>query len=224
MLLFGCESGEILQEEPVAAETPAPVEEKLIPDNFEKTQVIRVIDGDTIIVSGDRRIRLIGIDTPETVHPEKEAEPYGEESSAFAKKILEGKTVYLEKDQSDRDQFDRLLRYVYLEDGTFFNLIMVERGYAQTMRTEPNIKHADLLQQAQLIAKQERKGLWGLEETREAIKTVYEDDQGRGLIKGNTNSMIYHLPDGQFYDSVQNPEWFSTEKEAIKAGFRSSAR
>lgn len=97
-------------------------------DKIEVT-VSRVIDGDTFIadVNGtEERIRLILIDTPETVHPTKAVQPYGKEASAFSKKTLENQSVYLEYDQEKRDKYDRLLAYVFLKDGTSFNKILLE--------------------------------------------------------------------------------------------------
>lgn len=84
----------------------------------------RVVDGDTIIVNIDgkkERVRLIGVDTPETKHPNKPVEYFGREASAFTKGMVEGKKVKLEYDWQRRDKYGRLLAYVYLEDGTFLN-------------------------------------------------------------------------------------------------------
>jgi len=84
-------------------------------------KVKRVIDGDTILLTNGERVLLIGVDTPETVHPNKPVEYFGKEASAFTKKMVEGKKVKLEFDWDRRDKYDRLLAYVYLLDGTFLN-------------------------------------------------------------------------------------------------------
>jgi micrococcal nuclease len=81
----------------------------------------RVVDGDTIILSNGEKVRLIGVDTPETVRPNTPVEYYGKEASAFTKKMVEGKPVRLEYDWQQRDKYGRLLAYVYLMDGTFIN-------------------------------------------------------------------------------------------------------
>ena len=84
----------------------------------------RVVDGDTIIVrieGKEERVRLIGVDTPETVHPKKSVEYFGKEASEFTRKMVEGKKVILEYDWQRRDKYGRLLAYVYLEDGTLLN-------------------------------------------------------------------------------------------------------
>ncbi|CUB20643.1 Thermonuclease precursor [Bacillus subtilis] len=128
-----------------------------------EVRVIRVIDGDTFIadVNGtEERIRLILVDTPETVHPTKEVQPYGKEASAFTKKQLENQSVYLEYDQEKRDKYDRLLAYVFLKDGTSFNKILLEKGYARLAVFPPNIKYEDEYKQAEEAAKNEKIGIW----------------------------------------------------------------
>jgi micrococcal nuclease len=122
--------------------------------------VERVVDGDTIIVDGGKRVRLIGIDTPETVKPGAEVEPFGPEASAFTKEMLEGRYVYLEKDVSETDPYDRFLRYVYLEDGTFFNALIVEQGLAEVTIYPPDDKYEDLLKETEEKARKVNIGLW----------------------------------------------------------------
>jgi len=92
-------------------------------------KVKRVIDGDTILLTNGERVLLIGVDTPETVHPNKPVEYFGKEASAFTKKMVEGKKVKLEFDWDRRDKYDRLLAYVYLLDGTFLNAEIVKQRY-----------------------------------------------------------------------------------------------
>ncbi len=97
--------------------------------------VIKVVDGDTVDVSMGgvtERIRLIGINTPETVDPRKPVECFGVEASNKAKALLTGKKVSLESDstQGELDKYNRLLRYVFLEDGATFNILMIKEGYA----------------------------------------------------------------------------------------------
>lgn len=132
-------------------------------EEMEKTTVERVVDGDTFITAGGERVRLIGIDTPESVHPSGVVEEYGIESSDYTKALIEGKTVYMEKDVSDRDQYDRLLRYVYLEQGTFVNLHLVEEGYARVVTYPPDTKHTDQFLAAERKARDEERGLWSAE-------------------------------------------------------------
>lgn len=126
--------------------------------------VLRVVDGDTLRIrmEGGREevIRLLGIDTPETVKPNSPVEPYGKEASQFAKDTLLNETVCLEFDVQKRDKYDRLLAYVYLEDGTFVNELLLLEGYAQVLTIPPNVKYAQQFVESQRIARDAGKGLW----------------------------------------------------------------
>lgn len=104
--------------------------------------VLRVVDGDTLVVQVDgrqERVRLIGVDTPETVHPNKPVEYFGKEASAFTKRMAEGKSVRLEgdPDNSDKDHYGRLLRYVWLPNGKLLNLLIVQEGYGHAYTRFP---------------------------------------------------------------------------------------
>lgn len=127
--------------------------------------VVRVVDGDTLEVeldSGSERVRLLGIDTPETVHPDKPVECFGPEASDRMKQLAPpGTALRLERDTELRDRFGRLLAYAYLPDGTFVNLSMVSDGYATTLNIDPNRAHRDELSAAQREAKAAGLGLWG---------------------------------------------------------------
>lgn len=105
-------------------------EAEIIPSPQSQTQsliVERVIDGDTIVLSDGNTVRYIGIDTPE-IHPK--AECFGTEAKTHNTELVLGKSVSLTKDVSETDTYNRLLRYVYLEDGTFVNEALVRNGYA----------------------------------------------------------------------------------------------
>lgn len=136
-------------------------------------RVRSVIDGDTIALSTGERVRLIGIDTPEVHESEKlhrdarrlkknprEIQEMGNKAWAYAKKLLEGKSVSLEFDEVRRDKYNRLLAYVYLSDGTFVNAEMVRAGYASLMNIPPNVKHADVLKELYRDAREHNRGLW----------------------------------------------------------------
>ena len=112
-------------------------------------KVTRVIDGDTIEVSLDgvcTTVRLLGIDTPESVNPDvsKNCEE-GIVASNFTKSLLNDTYVYLEYDQELTDNYGRTLAYVYLEDKTFVNELLIKEGYAKPLIIEPNVMHADIL-------------------------------------------------------------------------------
>jgi len=123
-------------------------------------QVERVVDGDTFVLTGGERVRLIGIDTPETVHPNKPVEPFGPEASGFSKNMLEGKDVRLEFDVQERDKYGRLLAYVFLEDDTFVNAELLRLGFAVVLTIPPNVKHAEQFLELQREAREHERGLW----------------------------------------------------------------
>ena len=102
--------------------------------------VDRVVDGDTIELSDGRKVRYIGIDTPETKDPRKEIQCFGEEASAYNQDLVEGKVVAIEADVVDKDRYDRLLRYVWLED-EMINKKLVAEGYAYASSYPPNVKY-----------------------------------------------------------------------------------
>ena len=122
--------------------------------------VVRVIDGDTIEIEGGKKVRYIGIDTPETVDPRKPVQCFGVEASNKNKELVSGKRVRLEKDVSETDQYGRLLRYVYVGD-TFVNLELVKQGYAYASSYPPDVKYQSQFTDAQRVAKEQNKGLWG---------------------------------------------------------------
>lgn len=137
--------------------------------------VSRVVDGDTIEVAFDgtkEKVRLIGVDTPETVHPSKGVEPFGPEASNYTKNRLDGKTVYLEKGVQERDKYGRLLAYVWQEPPTeisdaeitakMFNARLLVNGYAQLMTIPPNVKYVDQFTRLQAQARENSYGLWGI--------------------------------------------------------------
>jgi micrococcal nuclease len=125
-------------------------------------RVLEVIDGDTIKVAiGDRTeiIRYIGINTPETHHPTRRAEPGGREATDVNRTLLAGQQVRLELDVQERDRYRRLLAYVYVGD-KMVNAELVQRGYAQVMTIPPNVRHQEFLLKLQREAREEKRGLW----------------------------------------------------------------
>lgn len=122
--------------------------------------VERVVDGDTIIVRGVGRVRLIGVDTPETVDPRRPVERFGKEASAFTKRLLEGRRVRLEYDQQRTDRYGRTLAYVYLPDGTFANAEIIRRGYGHAYTRFP-FRLRDRFRRIEREARSAGVGLWG---------------------------------------------------------------
>jgi micrococcal nuclease len=127
--------------------------------------VMRVVDGDTVVVrTGGREdtVRLIGVDTPESVDPRSPVECFGREASARTAALLpEGTPVRLVGDAEPRDRYERLLAYVYRDDGTFVNLALVEEGYASVLTYPPNVAHEPELRAAASRAREAGRGLWG---------------------------------------------------------------
>ncbi|TFG82619.1 MAG: nuclease [Spirochaetales bacterium] len=129
--------------------------------------VVRIVDGDTIVVSFNagtglglkEKVRLIGVDTPETVDPRRPVERFGKEATRFAQERLLNRTVRLAFESKLRDYYDRLLAYVFLEDGTCFNLSIVAEGYGFAYTKYPFL-FMDDFREAERIARAGKHGLW----------------------------------------------------------------
>lgn len=154
----------------------APTPEKTSTNTFKEASVTRVVDGDTIEVNlqdQKYKVRLIGVDTPETKHPRKAVEYFGKEASAYTTKELTGKTVYLQKDVSETDRYGRLLAYVWTtrpatDNPTndeiakyMFNSKLVENGYAHATPYAPDLKYQEFFKTREKIARDNNYGLWG---------------------------------------------------------------
>ena len=129
------------------------------------SRVIKVVDGDTVTVetNGVREtIRIIGINTPETVDPRKPVECFGQEASARAHELLDNQTVTLETDatQGERDKYDRLLRYVFLQNGSDFGKQMISEGYAYEYTYSTPYKYQQDYKTSQSDAENAKRGLW----------------------------------------------------------------
>lgn len=135
---------------------------------FERARVLRVVDGDTILVrrlsaSPDaraERVRYIGVDTPESVKPNSPVECFGKQASDYNAKLVEGKMVRLEPDIEPSDRYGRTLAFVYV-DGTLVNAKLLSEGFAETIEIKPNVSKAKYFTRVQLMAKRTNKGLWG---------------------------------------------------------------
>lgn len=206
---------------------------------YEVAQVQRVIDGDTIELTDGRKVRYIGIDTPETNHPSKGVECFGHEAGQRNRGLVLGQVVQLEKDVSDTDRFGRLLRYVW-KDEVLVNQQLVAEGMAFASSFPPDVKRQDQFRAAEQQAQIQGLGLWSscdLPELDELNATLDQaDEQVLGaadaeqttecVIKGNisSNGWLYHLPECSSYDSVKidqakGEQWFCSEAEAEKAGW-----
>lgn len=141
--------------------------------DYENVLITRVIDGDTVELADGERVRLIGIDTPETWHSpklrrdakrtNKDARTIarmGELASSFARDLAENKRVRLEFDVEKRDRYGRLLAYVYLPDGRMLNAELLKEGYAQVYTFPPNVKYVDNFRELQTRARESSRGFW----------------------------------------------------------------
>ena len=169
--------------------------------------------------------------------PRRPVECFGHESSEYNAGLVLGKTVALEKDVSETDQFGRLLRYVWL-DGEMVNATLVRDGYAQASSYPPDVKYQALLSTLQAEARDAGRGLWGAACEPTPTATAAPAVAGacdysatvEPVIKGNISASgekIYHVPGGAFFDktvvdTAKGERWFCTEAEAIAAGWRKS--
>lgn len=130
--------------------------------------ISRVVDGDTVLVITDEgkeeRVRLLLIDTPESVHPSKPEELYGKEASDYAKEYLkQGQKITLERGNPERDRYDRLLGYIWVDDVNF-NQHMIEKGYARVAYVyEPNTRYLDEFKRAEKLAKEKGLKIWSID-------------------------------------------------------------
>lgn len=210
-------------------------------DNFIPATVVRVIDGDTLIVKlengVEERVRLLLVDTPETVHPNKPEQPFGREASNFAKEMMpEGSQVHIELDVGERDKYGRLLAYIWI-DNKMLNEMLLQKGLARVAYVyAPNTKYVDQFYEIQKEAQQKGIGIWSIENyaTEQGYQEVEVEQNEQKqqnctnpMIKGNHSSsgeLIYHVPGGRFYEQTKAEEMFCTEEEAIAAGYRKSKR
>ena len=222
-----------------------------IPDGAVEARVTRVVDGDTIEVEigGDNEtLRYIGMDTPETVDPNRPVGCYGPEASAHNKELVDGKTVWLEKDVSETDKYGRLLRYVWLPgdetpsgQAEMVNADLVRDGYAKSVHYPPDTGRQDTFDALQAEAQSAGRGLWSVCADATPAPTQSPpppsgdevcDFSGttQAVIKGNISSgdeKIYHVPGQQSYAETQINEargerWFCAEADAVAAGWRKS--
>jgi micrococcal nuclease len=131
----------------------------------ERALVLRAVDGDTLevaLASRTEKVRLIGVNTPESVHPGRPVERFGKESSAFLRRLVEGRRVVLRDDPEarDRDRYGRLLRYVFLEDGTLVNAEIIRQGFGHAYVKYP-FGRMEEFRDLERRARERGVGLWG---------------------------------------------------------------
>lgn len=139
--------------------TPLPSHQPISSLSAELAIVKRVVDGDTIELNDGRKVRYIGVDTPELHHPTKGVQCFGKEAMEKNKELVEGKEIKMKKDVSETDRYKRLLRYIWVGD-IFVNEYLAREGYAFQATFPPDVKYVDLFRKAAEEARLKNKGLW----------------------------------------------------------------
>jgi micrococcal nuclease len=166
IIFTGCSE---LQDTAVTVDKPIESSNPQETVSLEEAKITRVIDGDTVELSDGRRLRMIGINTPENT---SKTEPYGKEASDYTKSMLTGKTVFLEKDVSDVDRYGRLLRIIWLEKPSdisdseirekMFNAILILGGYAEPYTFPPDVKYSKDFVKYAKEARAQKTSLWSI--------------------------------------------------------------
>lgn len=185
--------------------------------NVKTHKVVRVVDGDTVKVlfnGKEESLRLIGIDTPESVHPNSDKNsPEGIIASNYTKSKLEGKEVVLEFDVQERDQYGRLLAYLWLGNN-MFNKTLLEEGYALVSTYPPNVRYVNDFLKLEKVARENDKGLWQYEEVKVNPDTA--------PFIGSKNSDKYHYKgythNGQIAE--HNLVYFESIEHAVGSGYK----
>lgn len=176
---------------------------------YQVATITDVVDGDTAVVGiygNNYKLRLTGVNTPETVHPSKPVEFFGKEASDFTKANLNQIKVWLEKDVSETDKYDRLLRYIWLtppvdpENPTYeevrdqmFNGILVRDGYANASTYHPDVKYSEIFAKIEREAREANRGLWNNDE-----RVAWESSNAPvGLVSQQDNSQAVQQQSSQ---------------------------
>jgi micrococcal nuclease len=164
----------------------------------DKVYIKQVFDGDTVRTDNNLNIRLIGVDTPEIDWKDGENEYYALEAYNYTRKHLQNNQVYLEYDLEKRDKYDRLLAYLFLPDGTFFNASLLREGYAHLLLVPPNIKYQDLYREMVKEARENRVGIWDrIEIEGKKLPIIHWNETGRYL-----NEMV--IVQGEIIDTYDS--------------------
>ena len=181
---------------------------------YEWYPVVKVVDGDTLVIEIDGKnvtLRLIGLDTPETVDPRKPVQCFGKEASAKAKQILSGSSIRLETDpsQDTYDKYGRTLAFVFLKDGTLFNKYMIAEGYGHEYTYNLPYKYQTEFKAAEKAAREGKKGLWAPD-----VCMSGAEQRRPNADDGRTGT---HIPSSGTYEcakNVYNCSSFTSQSEA----------
>lgn len=218
---------------------PTPQQEILAPQKPTSTTsetkdtypVLHVVDGDTfdIQMNGKKeRVRLIGVDTPETVDPRKPVQCFGKEATAQTKKLLEGKEVRIETDssQGERDRYGRLLAYAFTTNGTHVGLHLIAEGFAHEYTYNLPYKYQRAFKEAQAAAKSAKKGLWSdtacvapSPKAPSPPPAANPPTPTTGIVKKSTSSICWE-PGSSFYERTKNFIAYPTLQSCLDSGGR----
>jgi micrococcal nuclease len=171
-----------------------------------------VADGDTIVLKDGRRVRYIGIDTPEVAHEDRPAEPMGEAAKSFNRKLVWERRIRLEMDRDRKDRYGRILAYVVREDGLFVNAELLRRGFAHVLYRFPNTARAGELLAVQREAMAQGRGIW---------RRIRKDERPVHAYLGNRRSKRFHVydcPRGNRM-SAENRIWLKNQWAAFWEGY-----
>ncbi len=178
---------------PVFTATPAQGGGPTKPDNLETVAIARIIDGDTVELADGRRVRYIGINTPER------GQPYYQDASDTNRQLVGGKTVQLELDVETLDKYGRALGYIWA-DGVMVNLEIVRRGFANAFTVPPNVRYQEEFRGAEREAREAERGLWAGSDV--ALKIVQIQADAPGSDRENPNGEWIEITN-QGFEPVQ---------------------
>lgn len=199
-------------------------------DGDEAGTVLRVVDGDTLQVRIDGRkekVRLIGVDTPESVDPRRPVQPFGKEAAEFTRRLAGGKAVTLrgEDGTPGRDRYNRLLRYVYLPDGTLLNAEIIRQGYGHAYVRQP-FSRLEEFRTYERQAREKGLGLWargapGGRPTAARRTVSQPPPAGKAAFVGSIRGRVYHRPGCERAGKIvpANRITFIGTREARSAGY-----
>lgn len=183
----------------------AEINRSIIPSDAQVARVKTVTDGDTITLEDGRKVRYIGIDTPER------EDPYYNEAKQLNASLVQGKTVYLEFDVERKDRYDRPLAYIYVrtDDGRelFVNAELIRAGLARLYTFPPNVRHVDTLRQCQKEAIAGQRGTWK--------NYVFNSEP---YFVSTKNGRAFHRPNCKDIANSQNLTKYQDAREALETG------
>jgi len=186
-------------------------------DESEIYFVTRVVDGDTVLLDSGEKVRFLAINTPE------KWEYYYVEATQALRDLIENKTVVLVRDVSDKDKYGRILRYVYLEDDTFVNAVMVDGGYAKAYHYPPDTLHYDQMLNLETQAKAEGIGIWNVTASSGSDAGKYPEDC---KYVSSKSGAVYYSVECKYANRilVKNRVCFENSEQAVEAGYRLTAK